>query len=92
MSTVRLSGRLVCHDEREAVLVAQHLPLHVELTRAEPGCINFEVSPTGDPLVWVVEEEFVDATSFAAHQDRVTGSTWGRATAGIQRDYHIDWL
>lgn len=53
-------------------------------------CLSIEVSPTDDPLVWTVEEEFVDAASSAAHQDRVAGSTWGRAAAGIQRDYTID--
>ncbi|PZP13839.1 MAG: antibiotic biosynthesis monooxygenase [Brachybacterium faecium] len=62
---------------------------------AEQGRVDAEVPlhrglPTDDPLVWTVEEEFVDAASSAAHQDRVAGSTWGRAAAGIQRGYTID--
>ncbi|MEZ5086110.1 MAG: hypothetical protein R2722_07640 [Tessaracoccus sp.] len=39
--------------------------------------------------MWQVDELFVDAAAFAAHQDRVARSEWGRATAGIERRYTI---
>ena len=87
MAHVSLSGRLVCRDAGEADLVRRHLPLHVTLTRAEPGCLHFTVTPTGDPLVWSVHERFVDQAAFDLHQARVQASEWGRATAGIKRDY-----
>lgn len=89
---VRLSGQLICRDVGEVAIVAQHLPEHVELTRAEPGCVMFEVRQTENPLVWQVDELFDDADAFAAHQDRVAASEWGRATAGIERRYTVDGL
>jgi len=89
MGHVELSGRLVCADEREAEIVVRHLPEHVALTRAEPGCLSFEVRATADPLVWTVSERFASPAAFAAHQQRVATSEWGRATAGIERDYAI---
>jgi len=91
VTEVHLKGRLVCRDEREAALVADHLLRHIELTRAEQGCRSFTVTPTEDRLVWRVEEVFDDAASFRRHQDRVQGSAWGggAATANIERDYSI---
>jgi quinol monooxygenase YgiN len=87
MSPVELSGRLVCANRQEAATVARHLPRHIELTRAEPGCLRFEVRPTCDPLVWSVAERFADKGAFDAHQARVRVSEWGQVTAGIKRDY-----
>lgn len=90
MPHVRLQGQLVCKDADEAALVRQHLPRHYNLTHAEPGCLSFEVQPTADPLVWQVEEEFLDLGAFEAHQARVAASEWGIATAGIERRYRIE--
>ena len=92
VSNVFLSGQLVCRDRHEAAIVAQFLPLHMELTRAEQGCLSFEVNVTENPLVWQVDEQFEDAASFRAHQQRVSGSAWGRATADIARRYEIEGL
>ena len=89
---VRLSGRLICASEQEAEIVRRHLPAHIDLTRAEPGCISFEVSPTDDPLIWTVEEHFRDRASFGSHQERTRASAWGAATADIARDYEISGL
>jgi quinol monooxygenase YgiN len=90
MGDVRLSGQLICASREQVRIVDEQLPLHSELTRAEPGCISFEVVRTDDPLVWQVDELFQDAASFAAHQQRVAGSEWGRATVGIERRYEVD--
>ncbi len=90
MPQVRLSGQLVCASADQAAIVQQHLPLHLRLTRAEPGCVSFEVRRTDDPLIWQVEERFADADAFDAHRARVADSEWGRATAGIERRYAID--
>jgi len=92
MSGIHLFGTLVCRDAHEAAIVVARLPEHVRLTHAEPGCVSFEVAPTDDPLVWSVEEGFVDAAAFRAHQQRVAGSAWGRATAGIERRYEVEGL
>lgn len=87
--TLILTGRLICANLDEARTVAEYLPEHVELTRAEPGCITFEVKQTDDPLVWSVTEEFANSDAFEAHQRRVQASEWGRATSGIRREYTI---
>jgi quinol monooxygenase YgiN len=92
MVEVRLTGELRCADADEARLVAEHLPAHVALTRAEPGCLSFEVTPTADPLVWTVAERFADEHAFRAHQARVAASEWGRRTAGIERRYSVEGL
>lgn len=87
--TVRLKGRLVCRSEAEVETVRAHLPDHIRLTRAEPGCLSFDVLASGDPLIWLVEECFRDTEAFAFHQNRTRGSAWWAATAGIPRDYRI---
>lgn len=92
MGEIRLWGQLVCATEDEARRVRKHLPEHVRLTRAEPGCVAFEVVPTESPLTWSVEERFESRDSFDAHQKRVRSSEWGRATVGIKRGYVIDEL
>lgn len=92
MDNVRLSGLLRCKNLEEADVVTSYLPEHVELTRNEPGCISFEVSPTQDPLVWSVEERFTDPEAFRAHQERAASSPWGRMTSAIARDYTISGL
>ncbi|WP_104190499.1 GNAT family N-acetyltransferase [Cryobacterium sp. Y82] len=88
-SAVCLSGQLVCHTQDQANTVRDHLPVHLALTRAEPGCRSFNVTPTSDPLVWMVEERFEHAAAFKAHQERVASSEWGRATSGIERRYSV---
>jgi quinol monooxygenase YgiN len=92
VTTVRLTGRLICATDDEAATVARHLPTHIALTRAEPGCESFEVSRSDEPRVWLVSERFRDAAAFRAHQARVGESEWGRATAGIERRYDIHGL
>lgn len=89
MTQVALRGRLICADAAEAELVVRYLPRHIELSRAEPGCVSFDVDRTDDALVWSVAELFSDRDTFDAHQARVRSSEWGRATAAITRDYVV---
>ncbi|KIC48687.1 putative quinol monooxygenase [Tateyamaria sp. ANG-S1] len=86
---VTLDGFLRCASEEEAARVRAALPEHMRLTRAEPGCIRFDVVPTDDPLVWTVSEAFTDQAAFEAHQARAGASDWAQQTAGIARDYTI---
>ena len=86
-SAVCLSGQLVCHTQDQADTVRDHLPLHLALTRAEPGCCSFNVTTTSNPLMWQVEESFEHAAAFEAHRERVASSEWGQATLGIERRY-----
>jgi len=89
MPRVRLTGTLVCRDEAESELVRDHLPAHILRTRAEPGCLRFDVEPTADSSIWRVEELFADEDAFTLHQRNAAVSAWGRATAGIERRYEI---
>ncbi|WP_065328903.1 putative quinol monooxygenase [Tritonibacter mobilis] len=86
---VHLSGHLFCASAQERALVEQYLPEHIRLTRAEPGCVSFEVTQTDDPSVWRVEECFTDRAAFDAHQLRAGASLWGQKTQGIRRAYEI---
>ncbi|MGO2542936.1 MAG: putative quinol monooxygenase [Specibacter sp.] len=89
MNHIELSGQLFCAGEDQLAAVEELLPRHIELTRAEPGCLSFEVEQTDDPFVWEVSERFMDAGSFERHQMRVKASEWGRATAGMKRNYSV---
>lgn len=86
---IYLTGQLICQDDAETSIVAEFLPRHIESTRAEPGCVSFEVHQSDDPLVWDVAEQFRDAVSFRLHQARVSASEWGQATAAIKRSYSV---
>lgn len=92
MNAVHLTGQLVCKSAHEAKIVARYLPEHVEQTRAELGCLSFDVTPTTDPMIWKVEERFANERVFKSHQERVAGSDWGRVTADIERKYSVQGL
>jgi quinol monooxygenase YgiN len=85
---VSLTGSLICADDEQARIVRSHLPEHIRLTRAEPGCEMFEVTPASD-WVWNVAERFTDRAAFDAHQARTKASAWGQATLGIKRDFTL---
>ena len=86
---VFLEGYMEVPPERVAD-VTQALPDHVALTRAEPGCLAFEVSPSpSDPCRFLVSEIFTDRAAFEAHQARAKASTWAEVTAGLPRHYTI---
>lgn len=87
---LRLTGTLICTDPAQADLVRAHLPEHIRLTRAEPGCLAFCVTQTDDPLIWQVDETFASRAAFEAHQHRTAASEWGLATLGIRRDFTLD--
>ena len=87
---IRLRGHLICTTEDEVAAVTAHLPQHIALTRAEPGCLSFEITPTDDPKVFEVMETFRTRDDFNAHQTRTRASVWFEATRGILRDFRIE--
>lgn len=89
MGMIHLSGRLVCPDLAASETLARALPEHIRLTRDEPGCLSFDVTPTDDPLVWQVAERFIGRSAFEAHQARTMASGFAAATAAIARHYTI---
>jgi quinol monooxygenase YgiN len=89
-SYVILTGFMVCRTLDEADRVAGMLPDHIRLTRAEPGCLAFEVIRSmADPVRFAVREIFASQADFADHRSRVAQSAWGRSTRGIPRDYML---
>lgn len=89
MSVIELTGQLICASRDEVEIVQQLLPRHTELSRAEPGCIHFDVVQTENPFVWTVTERFENQQAFDNHQRRVLESAWGHATAAIKREYLV---
>lgn len=88
MSHVILTGFLICRSLEEAERIAALLPEHVRLTRAEPGCLAFEVIRSmADPVRFAVREIFASRADFEAHRARAAAARWGRSTKGIPRDY-----
>ena len=89
---VTLEGKIrVPQAQREATNAA--LVEHVALTRAEDGCLFFEVVPDPvDPEGFRVREAFLGPDAFAAHQSRVANSAWGRLTKDFQRQYEVSGL
>ena len=57
--------------------------------RAEPGCLSFEVTQSGDSMIWRVAERFADRAAFDAHQTRTRASDWWAATAAIRREFRV---
>ncbi len=86
---IHLTGHIDVPEERsEAVQVA--LPNHIALTRAEEGCLSFDVVPCPQvPHRFLVSEVFVDQQAFDTHQKRTKKSSWAKVTEGIPRDYSI---
>lgn len=92
MSKVVLQGIIIVPEQDLAAVVAA-LPLHAQLTRSEPGCLQFEVEQQpGEPNVFSVYEEFVDRHAFEAHQLRSRASEWGEVAANVIRQYEVKEL
>lgn len=89
---IRLKGHLICASDTEAQAVQSHLADHISASRAEPGCLSFEVVQTDDPMVWEVMETFRTRADFDAHQVRTRTSAWFHATRGILRDFRVEEL
>jgi quinol monooxygenase YgiN len=74
----------------DAELIGRLLPEHIRLTRAEPGCLKFNVVASSTVAdAWELDEAFADRAAFEAHQARTRASTWGRETTHIERDFTV---
>ena len=89
---IRLRGHLICMTDAEAQVVRAHLAEHIRLSRAEPGCLSFDVTQADDPLIWDVNESFRTRADFDAHQTRTRDSLWFAATRHILRDFRVEEL
>lgn len=92
MPRIVLQGFIVIPDANLDI-VKSALPQHCELTRQEPGCLQFEVTPNStDPNRFDVYEVFESKAAFEAHQVRVKQSYWGQVTTEVERHYEIEEL
>ena len=90
MSTeVTVEGTLRCLSEEQAANFRAGVVDHIRLSRAEPGCIAFNITETDDPMVWRVSERFESPEAFEAHKARMATSDWPRHAEGIERDLTI---
>ncbi|MDO9525800.1 MAG: antibiotic biosynthesis monooxygenase [Gemmobacter sp.] len=89
MPVVTVTGTLTCTSAEQADRVRTHLPEHIRLTRAEPGCLSFDVTPGADPMVWHVAEQFLDNAALEAHQTRTRASKWAGMTSDIARNFNV---
>ncbi len=89
MENIYLKGHIdVPTDRMQAVKAA--LPDHIAKTRAEAGCLSFEVVESRDvPGRFEVSEVFTDRAAFDAHQARTRKSDWFKTTEGIPRHYRV---
>lgn len=85
---VALHGQLICADADQMMTALSLLPDHMDLSRAEPGCLRFDITQSEDPMVWSLSEVFADADAFAAHQVRTADSIWGHDSRNLGRDFH----
>lgn len=85
-----LKGYVIVSKE-DLAAIRKELPIHIENTRLEEGCLIFDVIQDElNPNRFNVHEEFVDQVAFTNHQDRVRHSNWGKVSANIERHYHVD--
>lgn len=89
MTKVALRGFIVVPSENRQQILSV-LAEHIELTKAEAGCLRFDITPDDDcqNKYWVYEE-FVNKAAFEAHQARVHSSHWGRVSADVERHYEV---
>jgi quinol monooxygenase YgiN len=89
MKKIVLKGHIkVPADDLPAVQA--ELPAHITQTRAEAGCLAFEVKQRAqDPQVFDVWERFESKQAFDQHQARVRASRWGAITGNVSRHYEI---
>ena len=86
---VYLAGHMrVPESERSAVLAA--LSNHVALSRAEVGCLRFDVTQDEtQPSKFHVLEVFASQQSFEVHKERSRESPWAAASKNCPSDYVI---
>lgn len=82
-------GTIRC-AEGELAVIAPAIAEHVRLSRAEPGCIAFDITATAhDPCLFAVVEEFIDRAAFEAHTARTRASDWWRVSQHLPRDIRV---
>jgi putative acetyltransferase len=75
-------------EPHEIDAVVSVLDTHIHLSRAEPGCLTFELwQDELDPCNFHMSEVFRSEEAFAKHQSRTQSSDWWRVTSHMPRDF-----
>ena len=89
MKGIILKGFILV-SPNDLMAVKDELDNHIQLTRAETGCLIFKVNQDPlNPCRFDVYEEFADQAAFQAHQARVKSSRWGDITINVERHYTV---
>ena len=92
MGKVILEGYIVA-SANDLNNIKEHLDEHIKLTRAEKGCLTFNVQQrNGKELIFDVYEEFTDKEAYDLQQERVKTSTWYKATRKVESHYDVSGL
>ncbi len=87
---ITLSGYILV-EESEFESIRQALLAHIQATRAEAGCLVFDVEESAtEKRRFDVYEQFVDRAAFEFHQKRVQESPWGTVSKNAKRFYTIE--
>lgn len=66
------------------------LQTHIDLTRAEAGCVSFDITPSPDiPGRFIVAEVFESEAAFEVHKARTAASDWAAISADCKREFSI---
>ncbi len=85
MGKVTITGYLQVPEE-ELAEVAAALPKHRDLSRAETGCLVFEVSQDeADPCKFNLYEQYTSAEAFDFHKNRSANSDWAGISQNVER-------
>lgn len=86
---IRLTGTVTCKTPDDRRVIETYIPDHIRLSRAEPGCLTFDVVQTADPMIWHLDETYTDQAAFDAHQTRNRASIWWQLSQNFVRDFKI---
>jgi len=90
VTKVTVAGFLVAETLGDADRASMLLAEHIRLSRAEPGCLQFDVVRSqSDPVRFALFEVFRDEAAFTAHQERTRASIWWEKTQGLKRDFTV---
>ncbi len=89
MPKVILEGYVLVADS-DIAAVKRELANHIQLTRQEEGCLVFEVSYDAKNMNRLnVYEEFISQEAFNLHQQRLSGTEWGKVSSKLEKYYKI---
>ncbi len=84
-----VTGSITC-TLQELGMFAIIVTKHIALTRAEPGCIEFDIKQDAPgSCTFLIAERFVDRAAFESHTARTRASDWWGKTKHIPRDINI---